>query len=150
MFVHMIYEIGKIELEEENGHEFLVLTTKSQDVYDESYSIVVSGECIVNQYKKCIKEYGSFEKLPIQWRVLQNMVTVPVELKSPILIKNDALGIEYETSTILVHCKYVVDDELVASRNLKDAITWAKGWSPEERALFYNNHPVVHVPSTTV
>lgn len=143
----MLYEIEKIELKEENGHEFLVMTTKPHSVDKESHRIVVFNECTVNYYKKCIEECGSFEKLPIQWRVLQNMVLVHVQLKHSVLIKNDALGTEYETSVIPMLCKYIVEDEFIANGGeLIRAITWAKGWSPEERALFYDNHPVIHIP----
>lgn len=145
----MIYEIEKIELKEEDGHEFLVLTTKPQGVYEPSIRIVVFNECVVNSYKNLIKECGSLEKLPIQWRVLQNMVHVPVQLKKPILAKNDAFGTEYETSVIPVLCMYRVDDELVANRELERAITWAPGWSPEERVRYYDNFPVVDTPNAT-
>lgn len=145
----MFYEIEKIELKEENGHEFLVMTTKPQGVYEPAIDIVVFDECIVNSYKNLIKKCGSLEKLPIQWRVLQNMVYVPVQLKKPILAKNDAFGTEYETSVVSVLCKYRVDDELVANRELERAITWAPGWSPEERARYYNSHPVYHTCSLT-
>jgi len=142
----MLYEIGKIELKKENGCEFLVLSTRPQDIYEESHSIVVFDECVVNSYKKCIKECGSFEKLPIQWKFFQNAVIVPVQLKNPILVKNDAFGTEYETSVVPMLCKYTVDDQMVANGELSRAITWAPGWSPEERALFYNNRTVIHVP----
>ena len=142
----MLYEIGKIELKKENGCEFLVLSTRPQDIYEESHSIVVFDECVVNSYKKCIKECGSFEKLPIRWKFFQNAVIVPVQLKNPILVKNDAFGTEYETSVVPMLCKYTVDDQMVANGELSRAITWAPGWSPEERALFYNNRTVIHVP----
>lgn len=141
----MLYEIEKIELKEENGHEFLVMTTKPRDIYEEPRHIVVLNECTVNYYKECLKKCGSFEKLPIRWKILPNVVDVPVQLKHPILIKNNALGKEYETSVMHVLCMYSVDDELVASGNLKDAITWVKGWSPEERVHYYDDKTVYYI-----
>lgn len=145
----MLYEIEKIELKEENGYEFLVLTTKPQSVFEFSLDIVVFNECIVDCYKVYIKKYGSFEKLPPQWRILSNVVYVPVQLKKPILAKNDAFGTEYETPMVSVLCKYYVDDEAVARGELENAVKWAPGWSPEERARWYDNHPIYNACSTT-
>lgn len=142
----MTLEIGKIKFREENGHEYLVLETKPQDIFDASQSIVVLNECTVTFYKECIKKYGSLENLPIRWRLLHNMVIMPVQLKNPVLIKNDAFGTEYETSVIPMFCKYRVDEELIKNGEPSRAITWVPGWSLEERTRWYDNRPVVHIP----
>lgn len=141
----MTYEIESIEVKEEHGSEFLVFTTKTQSVYEEPRRIVVFNSIITKCYKECIKKYGSFEKLPPCWKILSNVVEVPVQLKHPILIKNNALGTEYETSVLYVLCMYRVDDELVAKGELERAITWAPGWSPEERARYYYDKTVFYI-----
>lgn len=141
----MNYKIQSIELKKEHGFEFLVFTTKPQDIYEELRRVVVFDECTIDYYKMCIKKYGSFEKLPVQWKILTNVVNVPIRLKKPILVKNNALGTEFETSVVSVLCMYRVDDELVASGNLKDAIVWVKGWSPEERAHYYDNKTTIYI-----
>lgn len=146
----MNYEVKSIELKEEDGREFLVLTTKPQSAYEAPRRIVAFDKCTVDYYKDCIKKYETFENLPVTWKILTNIVTVPVQLKTPVLIKNDAFGTEYKASAITVLCKYRVDDNAVARGDLEHAVKWVPGWSPEERARWYDNKSVIHVPSSTM
>lgn len=141
----MNYEIQNIELKEESGFEFLVLTTKPLSIYEKPHQIVAFDKCTVDYYKDCIEKYKTFENLPISWKMLTNVVYLQAQLKKPLLIKNNALGTEYETSTITVLCKYCVDDEAVARGELEHAVKWVPGWSPEERVRWYDNKTTFYI-----